>query len=385
MTSNRDHFDSFAPHTLLKHAVYGHYVQRWAYTLLSRWNTVRVVDACAGEGVDQKGNPGSPLIALNEGVKAATVLTPKTGIPKSVELVAIEKAPANFKRLSEHLGPHRNVRLENGTLADVIASLEPDFARVPHLFFIDPFGLSPLQAEVIRRALAGPRNEIFLLFAGPAIRRHFGSYAAAQPVESPQETLFADLSPELTVVTEPSDYVLRGAEVSEAIMDAAFGGLNWKAIGELPKERRLQEAVALYAQLLTSFGAKRVLPMPIHDHRGHFKYHLIFATKSVRGYTVMKEAMQKGLEKGLVGSEPGMLLGMSVPIREITKAVITHFAGRTEVPWSAEKGSKGETVRSFALEDTPAMHDHLKALRRELEPYATGGRSNARIYTFPAA
>jgi hypothetical protein len=67
MTKNKGHFEAFAPHTLLKHAVYDCYVERWSRILLRWHDTIRIVDACAGEGADDEGNPGSPLIALKNG------------------------------------------------------------------------------------------------------------------------------------------------------------------------------------------------------------------------------------------------------------------------------------------------------------------------------
>lgn len=382
MTSNRDHFDSFAPHTRLKHAVYGYYVQRWARILLRNWDVVRIVDACAGEGADEAGKPGSPLIGLREADAAARQLSQSTGTRKSAELVAIEKDPAKFRKLSQVLSGRTGTRLENSTLGDVISSLEPDFARMPHLFFIDPFGLSPLQAHVIQRVLTGPRNEVFLLFAGQAIRRHFGSYVAARSGENEvQENLFGELLPESVPAAEPNVHLERGGKISETTLDAAFGPLDWRTASKLPKERRLEAALTLYADLLCSFGARRVLPMPVFGPRGEFKYHLIYATKSERGYEVMKDAMRYGLKQGIVGSEAGMEFGMSVPVSQIAAAVVGRFAGQT-VPWT---GDKGETVRAYALEHTPAMHNQMEQLRIALERYVVGGRRNAPMYTFPPA
>jgi len=75
VTRNRRHFNRFAAHTRLKHAIYRYYVERWARILLHTWDRVRIVDACAGAGADDEGTPGSPLIALDEGEKAASQLS----------------------------------------------------------------------------------------------------------------------------------------------------------------------------------------------------------------------------------------------------------------------------------------------------------------------
>jgi three-Cys-motif partner protein len=266
MTKHRDHFESFAPHTLLKHAVYGFYVERWSRILLKYSDSVRIVDACAGEGGDVTGNPGSPLIALRNGAAAARQLTASSGVPKRVELVAIEKTLKNFRSLEERIGSEPNVRLVHGTLADIVESLGKDSAAVPHLYFIDPFGVSPLKADVIRRALRGPRNEVFLLFAGPAIRRHFGAYEGvfASDEELEQGSLFSDLG-STAAVSLPTPHQQIAAESSVAILDAAFGDADWRSLLTLPDDQRLMAAVELFCDVLCGLGAKRVLPMPILD------------------------------------------------------------------------------------------------------------------------
>jgi hypothetical protein len=375
MTKNRDHFEVFAPHTLLKHAVYGFYVERWSRILLRFFDTLRIVDACAGEGGDVSGNPGSPLIALRKGAEAARQLTASSRVPKRVELIAIEKSLKNFRNLEQRIGSEPNVRLIHGTLADVIDSLGQQSAAVPHLYFIDPFGVSPLNASVIRRALQGPRNEVFLLFAGPAIRRHFGAFEGVYALddETPQGSLFEEIPPE-RIATPPTFAQQTAAGSSEGILDAAFGSADWRSLLKLPGNQRLTAAVDLYCDVLFGFGAKRVLPMPVLDRNLHLKYHLIYATKSPRGFDVMKDAMSRALGKGLVGSEWGVELGMSGKVSEVVAAIRKRFRGNADVPW--------REVKAYALEETRYMPWQRERLQSELEQFAVGGKSNARLYRF---
>ena len=133
-------------------------------------------------------------------------------------------------------------------------------------------------------------------------------------------------------------------------------------------------AVDLYCDVLYGFGAKRVLPMPILDRQHHLKYHLIYATKSARGFDVMKDAMSRALGKELVGSEGGVQLGMSGRISEVVDAVRKHFHGVAQVPWSA--------VKTFAIEETRYMPWQRERLQSELERFVVGGKRNARLYRF---
>jgi hypothetical protein len=297
------------------------------------------------------------------------------GVPKRVEVVAIEKTPKNFRSLQQRIGAEPNVRLIQGTLSEAIESLGHDSASVPHLYFIDPFGISPLQADVIRKALRGPRNEVFLLFAGPAIRRHFGAYEGvfASDEEPPQGSLFSDILPQIAdPLPTPSQQI--AAESSAEILNGAFGNADWRSLLTLPVNRRLMAAVELFCDVLCGLGAKRVLPMPVLDRSLHLKYHLIYATKSSRGIDVMKDSMDRALRRGLVGSEWGVELGMSGKVSEVIDTLRTHFHGSHEVPWSI--------VKAFALEETRYMPWQSDQLKAGLERFAIGGRSNARSYRF---
>lgn len=316
------------------------------------------------------------MIALREGEEAAAQISAETGGRKVVEFVFVERSKGRFARLQANVGERPNVRFVRGTLENVIGELERDGKRIPHLYFIDPFGLAPLRADTIRRALTGPHNEVFLLFAGPAIRRHFGSYLSTK-ADDVQDDLFGeDLQSQ---VDEGDEARARGAEVSEAILDTAFGNGEWREILKLSPERRLEAAVALYCSVLRGLGASHVLPIPILDGAGNLKYHLIYATKSGLGYEVMKDALERGLNEGLVGKEEHMRLGTTISTHEVERLVKKHFAGR-EVLWSAD--DSGETVKSYALRETPASVRQVKELKERLKVLKVPGGGHHR-YMFP--
>lgn len=139
MVDSARHFESFEPHTLLKHAILRAYEERWARVLMARPGSprrrVRIVDACAGAGQDEIGNPGSPLISIREAEKARDQLSALRGEPVEVQVVAIEKDRTRFTQLAQLVqafqGRHTALC---GTLGDYISRLEPDFISTPTLF-----------------------------------------------------------------------------------------------------------------------------------------------------------------------------------------------------------------------------------------------------------
>lgn len=387
MVQSARHFESFEPHTLLKHAILRAYEERWARVLLARPDSprsrVRIVDACAGAGQDEIGNPGSPLISIREAEKARSQLTAMRGAPVEVQVVAIEKDRIRFAQLEQVVqafgGRHQ---AWCGTLGDHIARLEPDFSGTPTLFFIDPFGLNPLRAEVVRRALRGPHNEVLLLFADQAALRHIGAAAAMDAPEEQPLSLFDEATgPHAPIASRELQVT---ADAAVRIMNAAFGDARWRDVMNRPAAQRRQWLVDRYAELLESMGAKRVLSLPMIGKGSRLKYHLMFATKSGKGYEVMKDSVERAWNRDLVDDRAVQLMrmGVAAPAAAIEKEVRRRFAGRPRVAWTGDHPS--ESVRLFALQDTPAMPHQLEDLKQRLKPLRVPGE-RAFVYDFSRA
>ncbi|MEW5929661.1 MAG: three-Cys-motif partner protein TcmP [Gemmatimonadota bacterium] len=387
MVDSKDHFEEFEPHTLLKHAILRMYAERWARKLLLRRGAgtrLRIVDACAGRGGDEAGNKGSPLVAAVVAKGAAAQISEMRGEPVRIEVAAIEQKPSFYRALQQNLEPFGDsVVALPGTLADHIGKFEREFDEVPTLFFIDPFGLAPLRADVVGRALAGRRNEVLLLFADQAALRHNGAAATAAPRElSPQASMFDD-EPVPAATYEPAASVagrVRGAQRSTEILDAAYGHLDWRAaVRDVPQQERRRAFIDLYVRLLHELGAEYVLVIPIINDRFNLQYHLVHASHSVYGYTTMKEEVERAWKAGTVGDTAATLMrfGAAVSNGEIERAVRTRFAGR-EVGWTEENG-----VQDYAMKHTPALKHQMPELKRRLADLRVPGRGREIRYKFP--
>jgi three-Cys-motif partner protein len=320
------------------------------------------------------------LISIQEAEKAREQLSGMRGAPVEVQVVAIEKDRTRFAQLEQIVqafgGRHH---AWCGTLGDHIARLEPEFSTTPTLFFIDPFGLNPLQAEVVRRALGGTHNEVLLLFADQAALRHIGAAAAMDASEEQPLSLF-DEDTSLPAPTASRELQVT-AEAANRIMNAAFGDGRWRAAMQLPAERRRQALIDMYADLLLSMGAQRVLSLPMIGKGSQLKYHLVFATKSRKGYEVMKDSVERAWNRDLVDDRAVQLMrmGVAAPTAAIEKEVRRRFAGQRRVAWIGDHAS--ESVRLFALQDTPAMPHQLKELTQRLKPLRVPGE-RAFVYDF---
>lgn len=409
MAHNRNHFESFEPHTLLKHTVLRTYLETWAMKMLLRHgatSTICIVDACAGAGMDAQGNPGSPVLAAQVAKEAEEHLQARPDLrarfkgPVRIEIVAIEKEAKHHRTLVQNVEAFGDrVRAVHGTLAGYMDEHDSSHRGTPTLFFVDPFGLAPLQADVIQRGLRGPKNEVLLLFADQAALRHFG--AATAPLPDVEAEIAASTPIQFGFFDDPDAQVQQAREEATAralakstaleltkpraiaILNAAFGGEGWREIIEAtPQPLRRAKFLELYIDLLHRFGATRVLPLPMRNHRDQHVYTLLHATQSVRGYTAMKSVVSSALRNAPLPTDAveSMLFQISTDLDTVEALVRRRFAGQT-VPWVQQKDGR-PSVSQYVLEDTPAFNFELAELKRRLKNEKVRGRG-PEMYVFP--
>ena len=398
MSKNREHFDGFGPHSRYKHLVLKTYFEMWGRKLLlGRPERTRVVyvDACAGRGVDETGVEGSPVIAAVAAADAADQLaTMPGGAGKHVIVLAIEKAPKHYRALAGNLadfGP--DVRALNGMLGDYLPAIKREFGDAPTLYFIDPFGVEPLHADAVRRALTGPKNEVLLLFHGQAALRHFGAVTKVETKtmgklrrRRAEPSLFDDLDAEELATLEPAAKRSGAAladtqERSGEILNAAFGSTAWAdEIGLTPQAERRAKVLSLYCELLASFGAHFILSFPVRKATGEHAYTLIHASKSVHARRTMQDAVTYALNHATFMPEvvlDAMRDDLRTDLAPVAEVVKARWAGK-EALWTPENG-----IKWFVLDTTSVWPFQLPELKALLKPYRRSGRG-PETYTFPA-
>lgn len=108
------------------------------------------------------------------------------------------------------------------------------------------------------------------------------------------------------------------------------------------------------------------------DVRRNLKYHLVYATKSVHGYTTIKDAVDRALSNADM-----VRFIVSWSEQQIANQIRRRFAGK-KVPWI---GEAGEGAKEYALGHTPAFPSQLPGVKKLLKPYQQPGRKT--IYNFP--
>jgi three-Cys-motif partner protein len=396
VSQNRSHFDEFAAHTLLKHAILHAYLEAWARKLLLRPGAGRVVwyvDANAGEGMDELGNEGSPVLAARIAQRAEAQLREMRGESVEVRTIFFEVDERRTEALKTNLSAFGSrAEVIQGSIVDHLDKLLERTGDDPVLLFSDPFGLQQ-DATVIQRVLHASHNEVFALFADQAALRHFGALVTADP-DLEQElqqlipTLFDDLNAEqeadVRSRVEKRTRALVGTKAAAVrILDAAYHGHAWyDQVCAVPESQRRAKFLALYESMLRGFGATHVLSLPVRNQRNHHVYHLVHATKSAAGYMAMKEAIEAALKRAQLTGEAveKMRFLIRSDLASVERAIRAKFAGQS-VRWSDAGDRSVPSVRRFALQSTSAFPSELDLLKARLAELRAPGR--AILYRFP--
>jgi three-Cys-motif partner protein len=298
------------PHTQAKHEILKRYLGAW-FPILSTWERRLIyLDGFAGPGV-YKGGEGSPVIALQTAV--GHILAPRF---KEIVFFFIEKDQKRAEILMEVLREKFPNLPENikyfvkgnaefaPTFENVLDALEKQGSKIaPTFAFLDPFGFSDLPIDLVGRLLKCDKCEVFITFMAGFIRR------------------FLD-------------------DKRESALNQLFGNEEWKRCrGITDPEERLNFLVSLYEkQLRTIGGAKYVRSFGMIGEHNQIVYYLIYATKSLKGLEVMKDAMLKVDKSGsykfsdITGNKQALLDDFQDEpswVPNAANAVYQRFRGKT--------------------------------------------------------
>lgn len=360
-------------------------------------DSIRFVDACAGSGGDELGHEGSPVQATRANVIAQAQISGMVDRPVMIHTVAIEKDPDFCSQLTLAVAAWKEkVDVRCGTLDDYIGEFSDG---VPTLFFIDPFGLEPLRAELVKIALSGERNEVLALFNDEGALRLLGGTKSDDDIAAELASLDLQpgLFPELSLAARTEAEVKAQKKIAHrakvrprvgAILTSTLGDDSWKRIPlDGPTMQRLRALLDRYTIQLRSFGATHVLPMQIRKADGGRAYKLVHATKSAKGFVAMKEAYDSAL-RSVVREDvfpetvaDQLRKDMSVSATAVAAELSTRYAGKRRVPWT-ESSAGVPSLKRDVLERTAMLPSQASELKRHLTQFKDKG--STLTYSFPS-
>ena len=262
-------------HTVGKHKVLEEYLKAWMPITLSKHGNVLFVDAFAGPGEYEKGERGSPIIAL-EAFRKHTKQRMMTGRMSFVFIENDERRHSHLRSLIEQRGFAAQSKLSVKTYNAPFDSVFPELLEIldtqktsPSLFMLDPFGAKGIDYAHIKNLMERPSAEAYVSFMYKDINRFASVAGNAQ----------------------------HG--------DKLFGCSDWHDVVDIDDVKRKDFLCGKYEEQLRKAGAKYVLRFDVIGSKGE-EYALFFATQNAQGCDKMKQAMWKVDPRGTYGFKSGM-------------------------------------------------------------------------------
>jgi len=306
-------FDEIKEQSIAKATIVSKYFWAWAKVIIGTQKRypnyaqkIAYIDLFAGPGRYKDGQVSTPLRVLEQAI----------GNPDIKErLVAIfnDKDESFTRTLDNEIKSFPTISqlkykpaIYNEEVGDRIVKMFEKMNLIPTLFFVDPWGYKGLSLRLINSVLKDwgcdcifffNYNRINLGLTNPKVKEH---------------------------------------------MDALFGEahadkLRIKLNGMSPHDRELTIIEEL-GESLQEMGGKYVLPFRFKDERGtRTSHHLIFVSKNVLGYKIMKDIMAKESSESLHGV-PGfeynpasrqypLLFELSRPLDDLGDMLLSKYAG----------------------------------------------------------
>ena len=311
-------------HTRGKHMVLRAYMDAWLPIILSKFERAMFVDAFAGPGEYEKGELGSPVIALN----ALAQHSSQSMMTGRMDYVFIEERSDRFVHLKNVVDRRRTkgaipsicrISMFNDTFGQVlpklIASMKSD--RIPTFVMIDPFGVSGAGMELIQALMQHSSTEVYVSFIYEYMNR------------------------------------FRRHAYFESHLDDLFGCADWRQGIDMPEGKARKDFFyGLYKKQLKLSGAQHALNFELYEGN-KLKYSLFFATQRNEGCDKMKQAMWKVAPLGGYGFRSNTLGQLSfesgvVDFDELDQSLIGKFGMNRSI--------EIESIEEFMCSDRILFH-----------------------------
>jgi three-Cys-motif partner protein len=320
------------PHTLAKHEILRRYLGAWLPILARDNRRLVYIDGFCGPGRYSRGEPGSPLIAIERALSHGDKLA-----SNNVTFLFLDERADRITHLK-----HELAQLEipaNFTAIPIAGEFETQFGNLldtlesrglqiaPTFAFIDPFGFKGLPFQLMQRLLGYPKTEVFVTMMVDSINRFLGH-------PDPQVR----------------QHIVQLFGTAQALQIASAGG------------DRLANLRLLYQSQLSKC-ARFVRYFEMRNVQNKTIYYLFFASNHPLGHLKMKEAFWKVDASGrfrfsdATNPDQPVLLELDESPKLAT-TLQARFAGQT-LPV--------QRVRAWVEESTPFLSSHMRAALRLLE------------------
>lgn len=305
-------FNESSDQSAIKTAIVTKYFTVWANvlkrTLIEHRSKLAYIDLFAGPGRYDDGTKSTPILVLETAIqdeflceKLVPIFNDKTEGTTDKLSEEIEKLPGLDKLKHQPA-------VYTGEVGEDIVKIFEETKLVPTFFFVDPWGYKGLSLKLINSVLRNWGCDCVFFFNYNRVNMGINNSL----VKAHMDALFGEE---------------RASELREELKD-----LN-------PDDRELAIVESIGVSL-QEMGGKYVLPFRFCRTKGdRTSHHLIFVSKHIRGYEIMKDIMARessGTEQGVPTFEyspsfrnQGLLFELSRPLDDLGEMLLNQFSGRT--------------------------------------------------------
>jgi three-Cys-motif partner protein len=320
-------FEESTEQSRLKAEIVANYFVPWAKIVLSGAKkrrhdaSIMYMDLFAGPGRYKDGSMSTPLMVLQRAIEDPDLAT--------ALVTVFNDANANFSgALQNAIDALPGIetlrftpRVFNSEIGDEIASHLDERKLVPTLSFIDPWGYKGLSQRLINSVLKDWGSDCIFFFNYNRINMGLPNPAVDPHIDS----LFG---PERAQELRTQLPTIAPQEREAAILEKLAEALSGVAETERPPAAGIKSAVRRY-----------VLPFCfLNDAGSRTSHYLVFVSKHVRGYEIMKDVMAKQSSKRDQGvpsfsycpadRKYPLLFELTRPLDDLEEMLLRRFAGQ---------------------------------------------------------
>jgi len=309
---DRTFFDESLEQSQIKATITQKYFWAWAKVIIPTAKKysgkIGYIDLFAGPGRYKDGAESTPLMILERAVSDAEISQMLVSVFNDYDaqnVQSLQQAIASIPNISnlKYAPKIWNIEVNEG----LVKQLE-QIKFIPSLFFIDPWGYKALSVRLFASIIKDWGCDCIFFFNYNRINMGIHNEAIEHRIDS-----------------------LFGKERADSLRN--------RLVILSPEERELYIIEAI-CETLREIGGEFTLPFRFRRrNRDSTSHHLIFVSKHIRGYEIMKGIMARessSEEQGVASFEYNpatenypLLFSLSRPLDKLAEMLLTEFAGQT--------------------------------------------------------
>ena len=301
-------FDESTEQSQVKSRIVEKYFWAWAQVMKGWANKIGYIDLFAGPGRYQDGSKSTPILVLEKAIEEEDIRNRLVSVFNDLNQKYTESLQSDIDSIPDIKNLKHEPTVINEEVGEKIVEIFEQMNTIPTLFFVDPWGYKGLSLQLISAVLKSWGCDCIFFFNYNRINMGISN----QAVKEHMDALFGSE---------------RAEELRAQLLD-----MN-------PHERELTIVEAI-SQALKEEGGGYVLPFCFKIQSGsRSSHHLIFVSKHIRGYQIMKGIMARESSTATQGvpsfeynpaatPEQPLLFELSRPLDDLANMLLMDFAGK---------------------------------------------------------